>query len=111
MNSIKDIKLHETAAYKSKRGSESPASLQFSIPTIHPPPGDRQRFQLGQRDLLAAFEARLTWTPPAGYAGPTPERLALETIGQGISITIQDELSNEQVKTIVDAWYAWAKKG
>jgi hypothetical protein len=105
-----DIQITERAAGLSAKKHPIPAGLMFSVPNGNPPPGDRQFFQLGGREHLALVEKRLAWKPSPGYRGPGPEQLALEVIGQGVSSLTQAELSPEQVKQILDAWLAWAKK-
>lgn len=107
---LKPYQLTERAAYKSRRsGNASPACLQFSIDNGNPPPGNRQYFQLGGRECLPAVEEMLAWDN-GNWKGKSKERLALQIIGQHISVLFQDQLDDAEVSALIAAWLEWARK-
>lgn len=94
---------------KSRRGTVFGPRLQFAMPNGYPPPHDRQFYNLGGREHRHTVEDILAWTPPQGWTGKSVERLALEVIGQGVSVIVQDALRDEEVQAILTAWRKWAK--
>ena len=93
----------------SKRGTKFGPRLQIAMPNGWPPPHDRQFYDMGPRELAPDVERILAWKPPPGWNGKSVERLALETIGQGMSSVTQDTLTDEQVAAVMAAWVKWAK--
>ena len=105
-----EIQITERQAGFSARNFRIPVGLMFSVQNGNPPPHDRQYFQLVGRRALPDVAAKLAWKPGRGYEGPSPQRLAFAVIGQGVSSLTQDQLDDGQVREILDAWLAWAKR-